>query len=338
MQNNPFEYEFYDLVNKADKIRKNLWGEKAFFVKNMHINYSNICASHCKFCAFAKDEGDAGAYEMSIDDVLSYISEYAENLHEVHVVGSLHPDYPFSYYTDMLSAIKSSYPHITIKGFSAVEIDYFSMISGLSIAEVLKALQKSGLELMPGGGAEIFDEKVRAEICPEKISSDRWLDIHRIAHKEGIRTNATMLYGHIESDRERFDHLLRLRKLQEETGGFVSFIPLSFHPDGTFLSHVPKSTGIDDIRVIAASRIILDNIPHIKAYWVMLGSKTAQVALRAGADDLDGTIIKENITYAAGAKSEDSMLESELVNLIKSANMIPVMRDSFYKELKVWQI
>jgi len=335
LQYNPFELEFYELIDQANKIRSKLWDKKAFFIRNIHINYSNICTSHCRFCAFSKNIGDDGAYEMSIDQVLEYIAGFADDIHEVHIVGSLHPSYKFDYYTSLLSTIKSNFPNLTIKSFSAVEIDYFSKISGLSISETLKTLKNVGLDMLPGGGAEILDDNIRKIICPEKISSDRWLEIHRIAHNEGIVTNATMLYGHVESDLDRLNHLLKLRELQESTKGFSAFIPLSFHPAGTFLSDLPKSTGIDDIKVIAASRIVLDNIPHIKAYWVMLGSKTAQFALKTGADDLDGTIIKENITYAAGSISEESMRVSELVNLIKSAGLIPVERDSFYKEINI---
>lgn len=335
MQYNPFELEFYELIDQANKIRSKLWGKKAFFIRNIHVNYSNICTSHCRFCAFSKEHGEEGAYEMSIDQVLEYIAGSAEDIHEVHIVGSLHPSYKFDYYISLLSAIHSSFPTLTIKSFSAVEIDYFSKISGLSISETLKKLKSVGLAMLPGGGAEVLDDSIRKIICPEKIPSDRWLEIHRIAHNEGIVTNATMLYGHVESDRDRLNHLIKLRELQESTKGFSAFIPLSFHPTGTFLSDRPKVTAVDDIKVIASSRIVLDNIPHIKAYWVMLGSKTAQFALKAGADDLDGTIIKENITYAAGSISEESMRVSDLINLIESAGLIPVERDSFYEELKI---
>jgi aminodeoxyfutalosine synthase len=223
-----------------------------------------------------------------------------------------------------------------IKAFSAVEIDYFASISGLSAKEVLIRLKKSGLEMMPGGGAEIFDPEVRSVICPEKIPAERWLEIHELAHANGIMTNATMLYGHVEKSWHKMKHLESIRALQEKTGGFLAFIPLSFHPENTFLSEIMPSTGVEDLKTIAVSRIVLDNVPHIKAYWVMLGEKTAQIALRFGADDLDGTIIKENITHAAGASSSEGLTVDELAGFVKSAGLTAVERDAFYNELQVY--
>ena len=273
---------------------------------------------------------------MSPDDAVNYIAENGMEANEIHIVGGLHPDYKFEYYEDMVRALKSNFPNKVVKSFSAVEIDYFSYISGLSVTKVLERLKSAGVDMLPGGGAEIFAERVRNQIWPEKITATRWLEIHEEAHETGFVTNATMLYGHLENDEDKFHHLMAIRKLQEKTGGFTAFIPLSFQPDDTFLDGKYHATGMEDIRVVASSRIILDNIPHIKAYWVMLGHKTAQIALRAGADDLDGTIVKENIANAAGGKTDSSMTAEELVFMVKSAGMQPIERDSFYKEIKYY--
>lgn len=331
-----YNIDFLQLGKQADDIRQKKWGKKAFFVRNIHLNYTNICLNKCRFCAFCKDEGDQGSYIFDIDMMIDYVAEKAPDAREIHIVGGLHPDKPFTFYIDALKALKEAYPDKTLKGFTAVEIDYFSRISGLSVDAVLKKLKKAGLEMMPGGGAEIFAEEIRNVICPEKIPTKRWLEIHETAHNNGIMTNATMLYGHIEESRHRMEHLETLRALQEKTGGFSAFIPLSFQTENTFLSHVMPATGIDDLKTVAVSRIVLDNIPHIKAYWVMLGEKTAQVALRFGADDLDGTIAKENISHAAGARSKVGLTPEEIVSFTKSAGLIPVERDSFYNEIKVY--
>lgn len=333
---NPFELDIHELLEKADKIRQNKWGKKVFFVRNLHLNYTNICVSHCKFCAFSKNKNDDGSYNMTPDDTVKYVAERGQDAREIHIVGGLHPDYPFDYYIDMVRALKSNFPEKVLKAFSAVEIDYFSRISRLSVGEVLDRLREAGVEMMPGGGAEIFAERVRKQICPEKIPASRWLEIHETAHKAGMTTNATMLYSHLENDEDKFNHLLALRDLQEKTGGFSAFIPLSFQPDDTFLHGKFHATGVEDIKTVASARVVLENIPHIKSYWVMLGHKTAQIALRAGADDLDGTIVKENIAYAAGGNTDEGMTAEQLIFMVKSAGMIPVERDSFYKEVKVY--
>lgn len=335
---NLFQKDFLELGRQADGIRQSMWGKKAFFVRNLHLNYTNICVSKCRFCAFAKDEGEEGAYLFDIDRMVSYVAEKAPDAMEIHIVGGLHPDKPFGFYTDAVHALKTNYPEKTIKAFSAVEIDYFSAISGLSVSDVLKSLKKAGLEMMPGGGAEIFAPEIRSVICPEKIPAERWLDIHRTAHGLGIMTNATMLYGHIEKDEHKMAHLEAIRNLQEETGGFLAFIPLSFHPENTFLQDNPPSTGVEDLKTVAVSRIVLDNVPHIKAYWVMLGEKTAQTALRFGADDLDGTIIKENITHAAGATSSEGLTAESLAGFVRSAGLVAVERDAFYNEIRVYDV
>lgn len=331
---NLFNEDLISLGKKAAEIKNDLWGNKVFFIKNLHLNYTNICVSHCKFCAFAKNYGDEGAYTFELGNIAKYIKSKGNEANEVHIVGGLHPDKPFEYYIDMITEIRRNFPKIGIKAFSAVEIDYFSRISKLSIDSVLLKLKDSGLDMLPGGGAEILAEHVREKICPEKISGKKWLNIMEATHNNGIKSNATMLYGHLESYEDRIDHLNKIKKLQEKTGGFNAFIPLSFHPENTFLSDKVASTGVEDLKVIAVSRIVLDNIPHIKAYWVMLGEKVAQIALHFGADDMDGTIVKENITHAAGASSKEGLTEEELVYIVKSAGMVPVERDTFYNEIR----
>lgn len=304
----------------------------AFYVRNIHVNPTNICINRCRFCAFSRSRGEEGAYEMTIDDILMNIKE-AMPVSEVHIVGGLHPDWPFEHYLEMLSAIRERFPELHLKAFTATEADYFARRSGLGLDEVLERLKESGLDSMPGGGAEIFNSFVRSELCPEKLSGEGWLRVMEAAHDHDIRTNATMLYGHLESLEDRVDHLFRLRELQDRTRGFQAFIPLSYHPLDTDIGG-RGSSGIDDLKTIAVSRLVLDNIAHIKAYWVMLGEKISQLALLFGADDLDGTVIDEKITYSAGGVSRKSITEEELVNLIKSAGRNPVERDSFYRPVK----
>lgn len=308
--------------------RKN--GKYVYYVRNRHINPTNICVNRCKFCAFSRSKGEKGAFELTIDEILKKLSEGFYR--EVHIVGGLHPEWSFDHYVRMISKIKETLPDIHIKAFTAVEIDHFSKISGLTIEDVLKKLKDSGLDAMPGGGAEIFAERVRNKLCPEKISGTRWLEIHRKAHLIGIRTNATMLYGHIENYEDRVDHLIRLRNLQDETGGFLAFIPLSYHPLNTETGGF-YSSGIDDIKTIAISRLILDNFDHIKAYWIMLGEKIAQLSLLFGADDIDGTVIEEKITHSAGGMTGEGLTVEEIREIITKAGRIPVERDAFYRQI-----
>lgn len=313
----------------------------AYFIINRHINPTNICVNRCKFCAFSRSKGEEGAYELTIEEIIEKLKDghgsrvTGHGFSEVHIVGGLHPDWPFQYYLDMLSAIKKEFPSIAIKAFTAVEVDYMSKISGLSLEETLMELKKSGLDIMPGGGAEIFAENVRNRLCPEKISGERWLEVMENAHGVGIKTNATMLYGHIETIEDRVDHLMKLRDLQDRTGGFQAFIPLSYHPKNTEIGGF-YSSGIDDLKTISISRLVLDNFDHIKAYWIMLGEKISQIALLFGADDLDGTIIEEKITHSAGAMSEERMTRDELIYLIKKTGKVPVQRDAFYNALLVY--
>lgn len=316
------------LASRFAEIRN---GKFAYYVRNRHINPTNLCINRCKFCAFSRSKGQEGAYELTIEEVLRKLKEGPYR--EVHIVGGLHPDWDFDHYLKLISGIRDRFPDLHIKAFTAVEIDHFSRISGLTIRDVLLKLKESGLDAMPGGGAEIFNERVRKRLCPEKISGDRWLEVHREAHRLGIRTNATMLYGHIEDYGDRVDHLLRLRKLQDETGGFLSFVPLSYHPLNTETGGF-YSSGIDDLKTIAVSRLILDNFDHIKAYWIMLGEKIAQLSLLFGADDLDGTVIEEKITHSAGGMTEEGMTVEEIRDIITRAGRIPVERDALYRAVK----
>lgn len=312
-------------------------GKKAFFIRNRHINPTNICINRCRFCAFSRSLGQKGAFELTIEDIIAKLhaanTAGGEPCREVHIVGGLHPDWPFDRYLTIISTIKKQFPKLHIKAFTAVEIDHLSSISGLSLNKTLLALKRSGLGSMPGGGAEIFSPSVRQRLCPEKISGRRWLSVMEAAHGVGLKTNATMLYGHIETYSDRVDHLMKLRRLQDRTNGFQAFIPLSYHPKNTRIKG-RYTSGIDDIKTIAVSRLVLDNFNHIKAYWVMLGEKISQLALSFGADDIDGTIIEEKITHAAGALTEEHLTADQLVHLIKKAGKIPVERDSFYRKVR----
>jgi aminodeoxyfutalosine synthase len=330
--------DIFTLGRLANHVAEQNNGSNVFFIKNHHINPTNICVNRCKFCAFSKSKGDKGAYELDIKKIINKLkiqnSKPKTSFTEVHIVGGLHPDWPFDFYLEMLKTIRKALPSLHIKAFTAVEIDYFSRISGLSLMNILNSLRDAGLGSMPGGGAEIFNPGVRNKICPEKISGSRWLKVMETAHKAGIRTNATMLYGHLENIKHRIEHMIRLRDLQDRTGGFQAFIPLAFHPLNTTIRGARYTSGIDDLKTIAVSRLMLDNFPHIKAYWVMLGEKIAQLALMFGADDLDGTIIEEKITRSAGKLAADAMTKDELINLIEKAGKVPVERDSFYNPVQ----
>jgi len=330
-------------------------GRKAYFIRNRHINPTNICVNRCKFCAFSRSQGQEGAFELTIDEIINKLGEGQDapphpplgkggqrggktphGFSEVHIVGGLHPEWPFEHYLNMISAIKKHFPKLHIKAFTAVEVDYFSKISGQSLNKTLTALKKSGLGSMPGGGAEIFSEKIRNQLCPEKIPGDRWIEVMEAAHRVGIRTNATMLYGHVENLADRVDHLSRLRSLQDRTKGFQAFIPLAYHPKNTEIQG-GYTSGIDDLKTVAVSRIFLDNFPHIKAYWIMLGEKISQLALMFGADDIDGTIIEEKITHSAGALTGQRLTAEQLVNLIQKTGKTAVERDSFYKTIRTFR-
>lgn len=320
----------------ADRLSRMLNGPYAFFVVNRHINPTNLCVNQCRFCAFFRREGEEGAYQLSLDEILAKAQEAVEQgARELHIVGGLHPTWPFEYYLEMVRELKNAFPRVHIKAFTAVEVEHMARLSGLEIEEVLSRLREAGLDSMPGGGAEVFSRRVREALCPKKTSSEDWLKIHKKAHRLGIKTNCTLLYGHMETLQERVEHLIRLRQAQEEAPGFQAFIPLAFHPENTPIP-ARGTTGVDDLKTIAVARLVLHNIPHIKAYWVMLGEKTAQVALAFGADDLEGTVVEEKITHMAGATSPQFISKKRLIGLIRKAGKIPVERDALYNRLRVY--
>lgn len=322
----------------ANKSRERKSGNYAYFNVNRHINLTNICVSRCKFCAFSRDKGDKDAYTMTVEDVME-VARSARHLGitEFHIVSGLHPDLPFDYYLEVISCLKNVMPEVHIQAFTAVEIDYFSKISGLSAKEVLTRLKDAGLGSLPGGGAEILAHRVREAVCSRKATSEEWLNVMRTAHRLGLKSNATMLYGHVETIEERIDHLLALRELQDETGGFQSFIPLPFHPQNTQLPDFRKPTAFENLKMLAVSRLMLDNFPHVKAFWIMLGLKVAQLSLLFGVDDLDGTVVEEKITHAAGADTDQSISREDLLTLISATGKVPVERDTLYNVMKVYE-
>ncbi len=315
----------------ANLVRRRLHGNRAYYIYNQHLNYSNICVNGCRFCAFGKEKGHPQAYEMSLEEVFAKIEErLAEPITEIHIVGGLHPDLPFSYYLEMLRGIKRLRPTVHLQAFTAVEVAHLADLAGLSVAETLTALREAGLGSLPGGGAEVFSGRIRSELCPKKLSPEGWLEVAQTAHRLGLKTNATMLYGHLETLEERVDHLIRLREAQDETGGFLTFIPLAFHPANTALAHLSDTTGFDDLKNLAVARLMLDNFPHIKAFWIMIGPKMAQLSLTFGADDIDGTVIEERITHMAGAQTPQGLTRQALLKMIREAGCEPVERDTLY--------
>ncbi len=320
----------------ANIVRERLNQDKAYFIYNQHINYSNICTNLCKFCAFGRKGDDDLAYEMSIEEVKEKVRErIAEPIVEIHMVGGIHPDLPFEYYTGLLRGIKEVRPDVHIQAFTCVEIAHLSKLCGKPVEETLGVLQEAGLGSLPGGGAEVFSPRIRELTCKDKLSGADWLGIARAAHRCGLHSNATMLYGHIESLQERVEHLHALRSAQDESGGFLAFIPLAFHPKNTGMDSLSGTTGIDDLKNIAIARLYLDNFPHIKAYWVMIGPKLAQIALSFGADDMDGTVKEEVITHMAGAETDQAIGSKTLIHLIREAGRIPVERGTLYDVIKV---
>jgi aminodeoxyfutalosine synthase len=316
----------------ANHVRERMHGDVTYFNVNRHINPTNVCVAACKLCAFGRKKGDPAGYTMALEEAWeTAASGYSEAVTEFHIVGGLHPDLPLEYFLDLVRGLKQRFPKVHIKAFTMVEVAYLARRAKLSIEETLVKFREAGVDSMPGGGAEIFASRVRSIICDHKIDGEEWLTTARLAHQLGFKSNATMLYGHIENDEDRVDHLLKLRALQDETGGFQTFIPLAFHPENTPLDHLPVTSGLTDIRQIAVSRLLLDNFPHIKAYWQMLTPKIAQIALRFGADDLDGTVIEEKIYHDAGATTPQGMTRKELCRLITEAGRVPVERDTLYK-------
>jgi len=317
------------LANRESEKRN---GGRTFYNYNSRIEATNVCVASCLFCSFARlKPGDADAYTMSLDEAWDKLrSRAAQPLTEIHVVNGLHPDLPFSYYTDLLTGFKRIRPNIHLKCFTAVEIAFFADLYQMTDEQVLRELMAAGLDSLPGGGAEIFAERVRQKICHDKCGADRYLDIHRIAHRLGMRSNVTMLYGHIETAEERVDHMLRARTLQDETGGFQAFIPLAFHPDNNQMRKLPAPSAADTLRVHAVARLVLDNVPHIKAFWIATGVEVAQTALWFGADDLDGTVQEEKIYHMAGSRTPEAMTTREIERLIRAAGREPVERDTLY--------
>ena len=325
--------DFPALGRMADHIKSHQDGNRVFFVLNRHLNPTNICVLSCSFCDFAKKKGDPDAYEMSMEEILGHLDGETR---EVHIVGGHHPDWPFEKYVDIVRTIHQHFPDIQVKAFTAAEIDYFYRRWKVQPEESLARLKEAGLRSMPGGGAEVFSDRVQRLLFPGKSNPDRWLEIHQMAHRMGIHSNATLLYGHIETYQERVEHMLRLRELQDETGGFLAFIPLEYQVGDTHL--VPRQTSpIDDLKTIAAARLLLDNFPHIKAYWVMIGEETASVGLNFGANDLDGTIGQERIAHAAKAASPLGLARERMINLITDAQKVPVERDALYNPVHVYE-
>lgn len=319
----------------ANIIRERKNGNKAYYITNRHINYSNICKNRCKFCAFSRDKEAAGSYEMDMEEILEKaIVAAEEGATELHIVGGLHPDLPFNFYVKMISEIHDRCPDMHIQAFTAVEIEHLSQLAKLSVRQTLRILKEAGLGSLPGGGAEVFSPRIREQLCPEKLSGEGWLQVMREAHTLGLRSNATMLYGHVETPEDRINHLIKLRELQDETGGFMSFIPLAFHPRNTELSNRSSTTAMLDLKVISIGRLMLDNFDHIKAFWIMLGVKLSQVSLSFGVDDIDGTVQEEKITHAAGAETPEALSVHEIIKLIREAGREPVERDTLYNPVK----
>jgi len=323
--------DFLGLGRLANQVREKRHGNLAFYNVNRYLNPTNLCWVDCALCAWAKKVNEPGGYEMAVEECVEEAGKgYSEAVTEFHIVGGLHPTWPFEYYTGLLRSLKSRFPAVHLKAFTMVEIDWIARVGGRSIPETIRELREAGMDSCPGGGAEIFAKSVRDVICRNKITGEEWLDIARECHRQGVRTNATMLYGHVESVEDRVDHLLRLRALQDETGGFTGLIPLAFHPENTPLAYLPGPSGQTDLRVIAVSRLLLDNFPHIKAYWIQIGTKLAQIALFFGADDLVGTVVDETITHAAGATTASGLTRPEFERMIRESGREPFERDAAY--------
>jgi aminodeoxyfutalosine synthase len=332
-----FLYDHVDLFTLgelANTVRERKNGNHTYYNVNTHLNPTNVCVYRCTFCAFRADLKSEKGYVMSDEQILHRAAEAERRgATEMHIVGGLHHQLPYEWYLSVIKIIHEAHPRLHLKAYTAVEWDWFARLTGRPTRELLAEFKEAGLGSLPGGGAEIFHPEVRDQICEHKADAAEWIRVHREAHELGLRTNATMLYGHIEETRHRIDHLIRLRELQDETGGFQTFIPLAFHPDNTKLSHIQKPSGLMDLKTMAVSRLMLDNFAHIKAYWVMLGIKTAQVSLSFGADDLDGTVVHEKIYHDAGSDSPQELSVAEIRRLIQEAGRVPVERDTLYREV-----
>jgi aminodeoxyfutalosine synthase len=323
----------------ANHVREARHGQLAFYNRNVHLNFTNVCVATCKFCSFARpdDRTASEGYTMPLDEsVESVLRRKGSGITEVHIVNGLHPDLPWSHYVEVVRKLRQGWPELAVKAYTAVEIHFFAEKFGMSYEQVLRELVAAGLTTLPGGGAEIFAPRVRRKLCDDKATGEQWLEVHRVAHRLGVKSNATMLYGTIETLEERVDHMARLRALQDETGGFQVFIPLAFHPEHNMIGKAfPKPTGFDGLRTYAVARLFLDNFDHLKAYWIMIGERLAQTALSFGVDDLDGTVLEERIYHMAGAQTPQGMTEGQLHRLIRAAGRVPAERDSLYHVLRV---
>jgi len=316
----------------ANLRREQLNGNNTYFIHNRHINPTNICIHSCQFCAFGVKADAPNAYEKSLDEIFEDAGAYrGGEVSEFHIVGGLHPDWPYQFYLDMVKGLKERFPEVHIQAFTAVELHYLAELAGKPMRETLLELREAGLGSIPGGGAEIFASRCRKKICNDKITGEEWLEVHEIAHEVGLKSNATLLYGHLETVEERVDHLVRLRELQDRTGGFVTFIPLSFHPENTPLEFLPPTSGQLDLRALAVSRLMLDNFPHVKAFWIMITPKIAQMSLAMGVDDMDGTVVEEKIIHAAGASTDQIFQRQTIVDMIREAGRTPMERDTLYE-------
>lgn len=321
----------------ADQVRRRLHGDQVFFNINRHINPTNVCVYtyNCKFCSFAALPGESHSWQMSHEEVYEHAAQQGgDEVTEFHIVGGLHPHLSFEWYLEMMRGLKERFPNAHLKAFTAIEIGWFAKLEKISISEVLCRLRDAGLGSLPGGGAEIFHSEIREIICDGKLDAEEWIEVHRVAHGLGIRSNCTMLYGHVEGPEHRVDHLLQLRALQDESAGFNAFIPLAYHPENNYMGLKYHTTGTEDLRQIATARLVLDNIAHIKAYWIMITPKLAQVALSFGADDIDGTVVEETIYHMAGATTEQHLTRSELERIVREAGFIPVQRDTLYNPIQ----
>lgn len=323
------------LANQLN-LQKN--GNHVYFIQNLYINPTNVCEAKCKFCGYRRDPGEEGAYTMSMDQLLQYVGErYNDNIREFHIVGGHNHTVDFNYYVDTIKTLKTHYPQVTIKAYTGAEIIFFSQISGLSTEEVLKVLMEAGLETLPGGGAEILTERYRLKMSPEKASTQDWLDTHELAHKLGLKTHATMLYGSIETYGERLTHMMLLRELQDKYNGFLVFIPLAMQPRNISASIKQRTSAFDDLKTVAISRLMLDNFDHIKSYWINIGTQLTQMSLSFGASDVHGTLVEERISHSVGALTQSGLTRDELIWLIKEANKVPVERDTFYNTIKIYE-
>ncbi|MFD2670673.1 aminofutalosine synthase MqnE [Marinicrinis sediminis] len=335
-----FLYQSDDLLSlgqMANSVNMKKNGKKVYFIENMTLYFTNVCEATCAFCGFKRNPGEEGAYTLSPDEVIDFVEKHIhDGVREFHITGGHNPTVPFDYYVDAIRALKKQYPQVTIKAYTGAEIEFFSRLSGLSIREVLSRLKDAGLGSLTGGGAEILSERYRKKMSVNKATTVQWLDVHRQAHQLGFRTHATMLYGSIETLEERLQHMVYLRELQDETNGFMVFIPLAVQPKSINASIKRRTSAYEDMRTIAISRLMLDNFQHIKAYFINIGTQLTQMALTFGASDVHGTLVKERISHSAGALSQEGLTRDELIWLVKGADRIPVERDTFYNEINVY--